>query len=394
MLATDLPVLRPTQPLLEADGQSTYRWPTVSVVIPTYNEAAHIEGVVRGFLQTRYPQLIEVLVVDGGSQDGTQGIIEGLAREDGRVRLLHNPLKVQSAALNIGIATMRGAVFLRADAHSDYASNYIDECIAALLDTGTLNVGGCQRFVATTPFQAGVALAAQSALGNGGSRHRLPSYDGPSDTVFLGCCWRRDIERLERNHLRPTLLIDGEGQQRLIPSYFDLDQVTNQDSEINVRFRKLAPQAIYVSSRVKAWYYPRSSWQGLCKQFFKYGRGRYRTAALHPAMSPARVRLPLLAGLAGLLLLLLDRVAFGGRLRTAEACVLAGAVPFVEAARVTVKHRKAFEADIWRGHERARPSLVVRWWWCAVALWTMTPAFLAGYLFQLVRRRLLNVAGW
>ena len=55
--------------------------PTLTVAIPTYNEAANIERVVKGFLSTGYPNLIEVFVADGGSTDGTQDIVKKLSTE-------------------------------------------------------------------------------------------------------------------------------------------------------------------------------------------------------------------------------------------------------------------------------------------------------------------------
>ncbi|MFM5888595.1 MAG: glycosyltransferase family 2 protein, partial [Dolichospermum sp.] len=53
--------------------------PTLTVAIPAYNEAENIERIVREFLSTAYPNLIEVFVADGGSTDGTQDIVKNLA---------------------------------------------------------------------------------------------------------------------------------------------------------------------------------------------------------------------------------------------------------------------------------------------------------------------------
>lgn len=51
-------------------------FPSVSIAIPAYNEAANIEAFVLGFLNQKHPGLVELLVADGGSTDGTQDIAD------------------------------------------------------------------------------------------------------------------------------------------------------------------------------------------------------------------------------------------------------------------------------------------------------------------------------
>lgn len=59
----------------------------LSVIIPARNEEEVIERCVRSILASTYPEL-EILVVDDRSTDGTAQVVERLAREDGRVRLV------------------------------------------------------------------------------------------------------------------------------------------------------------------------------------------------------------------------------------------------------------------------------------------------------------------
>jgi chlorobactene glucosyltransferase len=61
--------------------------PRVAIVVPARNEELNIERCVRSLLAQEYPH-VEVVVVDDGSTDGTASIVERIAREDPRVRLI------------------------------------------------------------------------------------------------------------------------------------------------------------------------------------------------------------------------------------------------------------------------------------------------------------------
>ena len=72
--------------------------PSVSIIIPTYNEVDNIEAVVEKFLASEYSNLLEILIIDGHSTDGTQDKVIGLSHNYSKVRLLDNPRRIQSAA--------------------------------------------------------------------------------------------------------------------------------------------------------------------------------------------------------------------------------------------------------------------------------------------------------
>ncbi len=88
---------------------------TVSIIIPTYNEAAAITALL-GYLgpATAGAPALEILVVDGGSTDAT-GF---LARQAGAI-VLASPRKGRAAQLNYGAQQARGEVlyFLHADSY-------------------------------------------------------------------------------------------------------------------------------------------------------------------------------------------------------------------------------------------------------------------------------------
>lgn len=72
------------------------------VIIPTYNEADNIRPLVESILE-RYPQSLDLLVIDDGSPDGTAGIVREIMRTESRVTLLTRPAK-----LGLGTAYLMG----------------------------------------------------------------------------------------------------------------------------------------------------------------------------------------------------------------------------------------------------------------------------------------------
>ena len=234
--------------------------PLASVVIPCRNEARHIESCLCSIAaQEPVDGGFEVLVVDGLSEDGTQEIIQQMGWEDSRVRLLKNPGRIVPLALNIGVQAARGQIILRMDVHTEYAPDYIRQCIQVLRETGADNVGGPARTKADSYWQRAIAAAYHSPFSVGGARFHQVDYEGYVDTVTYGC-WYKD-----------TLLRLG---------LFDEELVRNQDDELNLRLCR-AGGKIWQSPRIKSWYKPRSSWWSLFKQYRQYGYWKVRVIQKH-----------------------------------------------------------------------------------------------------------------
>lgn len=353
-------------------NMSVSKEPSVSIVIPAYNEEDNIEAVVGGFLASGYSNILEILIVDGNSSDSTAAKVSELCSLYSKVKLLHNPFRIQSAALNIGLESCQGDVFLRADAHCQYAPDYVEKCVNTLLRTNAINVGGAQRFVAKDEFQAGVALAANSLLGNGGAKYRNPHFNGYVDTVFLGCMWR-------------STLIDMQGYS---------NQITNEDAELNQRLLEEDPESIYVSSDIKVWYYPRKTWISLYIQYFKYGRGRFLTSAKHTKDIQLRGRLPFIFVSCMFVLFSSDLVLSTVDLHTKELLILGIVSILGESLRVNLKFNDSFLKEVWRGREESPPSLFSRWVTCAIVIATLPVAHFSGYGYQLLRHKILKISDW
>jgi succinoglycan biosynthesis protein ExoA len=368
-------------------------FPRVTVAIPAYNEALNIERIVRSFLATSYPNLEEIYIADGGSKDATREIVRELMLEDPRVKLIDNPLKLQSSGLNLILQSSSGDIFLRADAHSDYAADYVEQCVDALLKSQALNAGGAQRFVAKTPFQAGIALATKSVLGSGGAKYRNPEYSGYADTVYLGCFWREALLKLAGYDENATPNEDTELNIRL-QTAFDQAQIMNQEAVLNPRSLHRHKAAIYISSQIRAWYYPRKSWLALWLQYFKYGRGRCLTAIKHTHKNQIRGQLPFIAISLVMLMVFISFAVPGLRPIVVILLGLGILAPIAESLRVTLKYDRTFTQEIWRGNPQEKPSLLNRLLLCYVTLITIPIAHFSGYSYQLIRRNLFSAQSW
>ena len=169
---------------------------SVSILIPCYQERNFIRPCLESVLAFELPEgaEIEVLVLDGMSDDGTREIVREISAGDDRVRLVDNPRRTQSAALNLGIPMARGEYIMRLDAHSVYPANYLALTLETALRTGADNTGGA---VATLRRGEGYQSALVQALtthkfGVGDSGFRTDAPEGPADTVPYGF-FRREI---------------------------------------------------------------------------------------------------------------------------------------------------------------------------------------------------------
>ena len=270
-----------------AGGRGLGELPIVTIAMPCLDEARYIDACLRSVLEQDYPpHLLEIIVADGGSRDGTRDVVARIAARDPRVLLVDNPARVQAAGMNEAIQRARGDVMVRMDVHCEYARDYVRKCVEILERTGADNAGGAQRPRAETAFQRALCAALDSPLGVGGASYRSALKEGPVDTVFLGAFRRRVFEEV---------------------GLYDPGAITNEDAELNQRI-VAAGGRVFLSREIVVHYYPRGSFRALARQYFRYGRGRARTLLKHRKLPSLRPIVPAAMVAAGAALLATARL--------------------------------------------------------------------------------------
>lgn len=268
------------------DEQRHSAGPFLAVIIPALNEEAYIAGCLQSLIGQWPEQACEILVVDGGSTDRTPAIVAEFATRHPMVRLIPNPHRIQSAAMNLGarLASPRAAVLIRADAHAVYPADFVRRCVAELLRTGATSVVVPMHTMARdgNGLQRAIAAAQSSKLGNGGSAHRVGATSG-------------FVEHGHHAAFDRAFFLSLGG--------YDESFTHNEDAELDHR-ASLSSGRIWMCADAPVVYFPRTSLAALAKQYAKHGGGRARTLRKHRLtpkprqMAPVAALLGCAAGLA------------------------------------------------------------------------------------------------
>jgi len=224
--------------------------PFISAIVPCRDEEKFIGKCLNSLIVQDFPKdKLEILVVDGMSEDKTRKIIEDfkLQKTDLEIKLIDNPKKITPAAMNIGIKNSKGKIIIKMDAHSTYQKDYVSKCVRYLLESGADCVGGVIKTLPTekTIFAKSIALSLCHPFGAGNSYFRVGTKKPRFvDTVAFGC-YRKEIFSRVGSY--------NERAERI------------EDLELNSRIRKSGGKILLVPGIV-AFYYPKSS----LKDFFKH----------------------------------------------------------------------------------------------------------------------------
>ena len=227
--------------------------PSVSIIVPCRNEERYIVECLDSVLACDYPHdRLEVLVVDGMSDDGTRTILTEYAARHQEVRVLDNPRRITPVALNVAIRAARGEVIVRMDAHVVYPTNYVSRLVAALDEFGADNVGAVLRTLPAnqTPMGRAIAIGMSHPFGVGTSYFRIGTPEPRwVDTIAFFCIKKSTFDRV---------------------GLFDEELIRHQDGEFNARLIKAGGRILLIPD-VVSYYYARSTLRQVGRMFYQYG---------------------------------------------------------------------------------------------------------------------------
>jgi biofilm PGA synthesis N-glycosyltransferase PgaC len=183
--------------------------PFVSIIVPAYNEATVIARRIDNLLSLDYPDdKYEILVVESGSTDGTEGIVQSAIarREDSHpgLRLLHETERQgKASAINLGKRHAQGEIVLVTDANAVFEPDVLKEMMPHFEDPKVGAVGG--RYLVSNPDN--VYTASESFYWDLEYVMRRGEAALDSACLFHGeiNAWRKDLAEADTRNLSEDL---------------------------------------------------------------------------------------------------------------------------------------------------------------------------------------------
>lgn len=245
--------------------------PFVTALIVMRNEHNYIERSLMSFVNQTYPKdNYEIIVVDGGSDDGSldivNNIIQKYSTERFHISILDNPKRILAAGWNLGIKAAKGEYVTRIDAHAVADPDFIEKSVEVMMRTKASCVGGKLTSISEDGTDNIVSKILSSPLGVGNSSFRVSNSEGVVDTAVYGLYKKDLFERI---------------------GYFDESMVRSQDLEMHGRIRRDGG-IFYFSPVIHSTYYTRNTIKKMLKQ--AYGNGKWNMVLIKRGVSGLSLR--------------------------------------------------------------------------------------------------------
>ncbi len=225
-----------------------------------YNEEKAIGRCLESIINQDYPRdHLEIVVVDGKSNDASQSEVKKWMKQYSIIRLLENPQKRTPLSLNIGIKNAAGEVIIILGAHTKIDPRFVSLNIHYMNIHQVKCTGGTQINIGESFMQQAIGHAMGSGFGIPSAPYRYFRKPAFVDTVVYAAYHRDLFDQIgffnEKNHIA-------------------------EDAELNWRVRK-AGYKIFFTPEIISYYYPRKKIGRLAYQFFDYGISRVNVVKQH-----------------------------------------------------------------------------------------------------------------
>ena len=247
--------------------------PEVSVVIPCYNEVRYINDCIDSLLSNGTdPICMELLVIDGGSTDGTIALLNELSQRHPQVKVLNNPDRITPRALNIGVHAAQGTYILISSAHASFDDGYIGTLISTMSQhADAIAVGGVMetKVKNSTSMSESIRTVLMHPVGVGNAKFRTGVSDIMTvDTVPFGLYRAQELKAA------------GGYDERLI---------RNHDMELSKRLLRNGGK-IYLTPLARCTYYARETYRAMAKNNFNNGKWNLKTVFITRTFSSLSLR--------------------------------------------------------------------------------------------------------
>lgn len=231
--------------------------PTVSVIVPAFNEEVGIARAVRSLAASGYPEL-DIVVVDDGSTDSTAATVEALQLEG--VRLIRQDNAGKAAALNTGIRFSAGEIVVMVDGDTVFEQDTVRRLVQPLAD---LRVG---------------AVAGNTKVGNrGGLLGRWQHIEYVSGFNLD----RRMYEVLQCTPTVPGAI--GAFRRNVLAEVGGMSGDTlAEDTDLTLAIGRSGHRVVYAED-AKAWTEAPSTLSGLWRQRYRWSYGTMQSVWKHRA---------------------------------------------------------------------------------------------------------------
>ena len=261
--------------------------PELATVIPVYNEVEHIEACLLSLLeQTIEPARHMIVVLDGGSTDGTQRVVNGIMEEHQgddypQLSFMENPNRTVAHARNLALSTLPDSVeFLveligHATVPPDHLESRLQAWAACQDEVGDRLSGLGVRVLPANQATSRTARWIDGALASpiGRSGGQFSQFSGREPTKVPAFVM----------HSRTSLNAVGG---------WDESFITSQDSELSMRLLK-SGYVLYRDGATTVHMHKRSTLANWWKMGHRYGFWRTKVLLKHPRRATWQEFLPL-----------------------------------------------------------------------------------------------------